>query len=404
MNRLICERCRAGYLLDDSRWKCDCGSFLDIEFEISFDIEKIKGRKPTMWRYREAIPINKDENIISFNEGFTPLLELTIDGKKVLVKFEQLFPTGSFKDRGASVLMSKAKELGVNKVVEDSSGNAGCAVAAYSAKAGIECDIFVPEETSPGKLAQIQMYGARLIKVPGSREDTAHATLEAAKDTFYASHVWNPFFFQGTKTFAFEIWEQLNFNVPDTLIIPTGHGTLFIGAYLGFKDLLNQNLISKLPRLIAVQPEACAPIYKMFNEKLREVPAIEPKETMAEGIRIAEPLRAKQILDILLETEGGVIIVTENEIERSLFEICKNGLYIEPTSAAAIAGFRKYKSTAKEIIVVPLTGHGLKSTEKVLKILRKYCKQLVTPIGTADPPAADRLSPSVGSMPVGSLW
>ena len=371
MNRLICKRCGAAYLLDDSRWKCDCGSFLDIEFDFSFDMEKIKGRKPTLWRYREAIPINKDENIISFNEGFTPLLELTIGTRKLLVKFEHLFPTGSFKDRGASVLISKAKELGVNKVVEDSSGNAGCAIAAYAAKAGIGCDIFVPEKTSPGKLAQIQMYGANLVKIPGSREDTARAALKAAEDSFYASHAWNPFFFQGTKTFAFEIWEQLNFNVPDTLIIPTGHGTLFIGAYLGFKDLLNQKLISKLPRFIAIQSEACAPIYKMFNEKLKEVPRVEPKETMAEGIKIAEPLRAKQILDILLETEGEVIIVTDKEIEKSLFEICKIGLYIEPTSAAAIAGFRKYKSAAKEIIVVPLTGHGLKSTEKVLKILRK---------------------------------
>jgi len=372
MNRLICKECGAAYPLDDLRWRCDCGSFLDIEFEFSFDLEKIKSMEPTLWRYREAIPIHKDENIISFNEGFTPLSELTIDGKRPLVKFEQLFPTGSFKDRGASVLMTKAKELGVSKVIEDSSGNAGCAIAAYSAKAGIECEIFVPEETSPGKLAQIQMYGARLIKVPGSREDTARAALEAAKDTFYASHVWNPFFFHGTKTFAFEIWEQLNFSVPDTLIIPTGHGTLFIGAYLGFKDLLNQNLISKLPRLIAVQPEACAPIYKMFNEKLKEVPAIEPKETMAEGIRIAEPLRVKQILDILAETEGEVIIVTEKEIERSLFEISKNGLYIEPTSAGAIAGFRKYRSKARETIIVPLTGHGLKSTEKILKLLKNH--------------------------------
>ena len=390
MNRLICQRCGAAYPLDDLRWKCDCGSFLDIEFEFTLDKEKLRSRKPTLWRYREALPINRDENIITLHEGFTPLLESTIDGKEYLTKLEQLFPTGSFKDRGASVLVSKAKELGVTKVVEDSSGNAGCAIAAYSAKAGIECDIFVPEKTSPGKLAQIQMYGADLKQIPGSREDTARATLEAAKDSFYASHVWNPFFFQGTKTFAFEIWEQLNFSVPDTLIIPTGHGTLFIGAYLGFKDLLNQKLISKLPRLIAVQPEACAPIYKMFNEKLKEVPRVGPKETMAEGIRIAEPLRAKQILDILLETEGEVIIVTENEIEKSLFQICKNGLYVEPTSAAAIAGFRKYRNRARETIVVPLTGHGLKSTEKVLKIFSKYSKQLVTPIGTADPPAADR--------------
>lgn len=375
MNSLVCHRCEARYPLDDRRWRCDCGSFLDIEFEFSLDREKIKGRRPTMWRYREAIPIDRDENILSFNEGFTPLVEMSIGGKRGFVKLEQLFPTGSFKDRGASVLMSKAKELGVVTVVEDSSGNAGCAIAAYAARAGIECDIFVPEKTSPGKLAQIQLYGANLRKIPGSREDTARAALEAAQDHFYASHVWNPFFFQGTKTIAFEIWEQFGFAVPDTLIVPTGHGTLLIGAYLGFKDLLNQKLIASLPKLIAVQPEACAPLYTMFNENLCEVSPIEPKETIAEGIRIAEPLRAQQLLDIVRETGGDVITVTEEEIESALLDVCKQGLYIEPTSAAAVAGFKKYGITAGETIVVPLTGHGLKSTEKLLKIVGTYSHQ-----------------------------
>jgi len=375
MNRLVCRKCGGAYPLDDVRWKCDCGSFLDIEFEFSLDKERLWNRKRTLWRYREALPINRDENIITLHEGFTPLLESTIDGKKYVTKLEQLFPTGSFKDRGASVLVSKAKELGVTRVVEDSSGNAGCAIAAYSARAGIACDIFVPEKTSPGKLAQIQMYGAELKQIAGSREDTARAALEAAEGCFYASHVWSPFFFQGTKTFAFEVWEQLGFSVPDALIIPTGHGTLFIGAYLGFTDLLSQDLIPKLPKFIAVQPEGCAPIYEMFNQKLRKVPHIGPGETMAEGIRIAEPLRANQILDILAETKGEVIIVSDREIEASLFEICANGLYVEPTSAAAVAGFRKYKSAGQETIVVPLTGHGLKSTEKFLQLLRGSAKR-----------------------------
>jgi threonine synthase len=372
MNRLICKGCGAGYSLDDPRWRCDCGSFLDIEFEFHFDLERIKGRELTLWRYREAIPIHRDEHIVSLKEGATPLIELPIDGRNAFVKLEQLFPTGSFKDRGASVLMTKAKELGVTKVVEDSSGNAGCAIAAYSARACIECEIFVPEHTSPGKLAQIQMYGARLIKVPGSREDTANAALEAAREHYYASHVWNPFFFQGTKTFAFEVWEQLHYSVPDTLIIPTGHGTLLVGAYLGFKDLLHQRLIPRLPRLIAVQPEACAPVYEMFHGKSSALPAIVPGHTMAEGIRIPEPVRATQIVDILAETEGEVITVTEREIEGSLLEVCNNGLYIEPTSAAAIAGFRKYEGRAKETVVIPLTGHGLKSTEKMLNLLKHH--------------------------------
>ena len=377
MNRLVCRKCGGAYPLDDVRWKCDCGSFLDIEFEFSLDKERLWNRKRTLWRYREALPINRDENIITLHEGFTPLLESTIDGKKYVTKLEQLFPTGSFKDRGASVLVSKAKELGVTRVVEDSSGNAGCAIAAYSARAGIACDIFVPEKTSPGKLAQIQMYGAELKQIAGSREDTARAALEAAEGCFYASHVWSPFFFQGTKTFAFEVWEQLGFSVPDALIIPTGHGTLFIGAYLGFTDLLSQDLIPKLPKLIAVQPEGCAPIYRMFNEKLKEVPHTEPGETIAEGIKIAEPLRANQILDILVETKGEVIVVSDREIEESLFELCSNGLYVEPTSAAAVAGFRKYKDAGQETIVVPLTGHGLKSTEKFLRLLDGPAKRAI---------------------------
>ncbi len=176
-----------------------------------------------MWRFREALPIENDENIVSFQEGYTPLLPFQVEGRPILLKQEHLFPTGSFKDRGASVLISRAKELGVERVVEDSSGNAGAAIAAYAAQAGIACDIYVPDNTSPAKLAQIKLYGARLHKIPGSRENTAEAARDMAKDHFYASHVWNPYFFQGTKTFSFEIWEQLGGQAPDTILCLDGH-------------------------------------------------------------------------------------------------------------------------------------------------------------------------------------
>src|SRR3989344_6790433 len=175
MSQLICKNCKTKYPDDSKIWKCNCGGLLDLDFQARFPVEKIQKRKPTMWRYREAIPIKFDKNIISFDEGFTPLIEIAFGGKRALIKQDHLFPTGSYKDRGASVLISKAKEIGIKKVVEDSSGNAGCAISAYCAKAKIEFNIFVPADTAPGKLAQIQFYGSTLIKVPGSREDTSKA-------------------------------------------------------------------------------------------------------------------------------------------------------------------------------------------------------------------------------------
>ncbi len=373
MNQLICKKCNAIYSLNDPRWKCDCGSVLDIEFEPVFDLAKIRKRKLTMWRYREAIPVHNDANIVSFDEGFTPLTEVDFDGKPVLVKQDQLFPTGSFKDRGASVLISKAKELGIREVVEDSSGNAGSAIAAYCTKAKIGCGVFVPESTAAGKVAQIQLYGARLSRVPGSREDTASAVLKVAEKVYYASHTWNPFFFHGTKTFAFEVCEQLGWKSPDVIILPVGGGTLLLGAYIGFNELLNAEIIDKVPKIIAVQSESCAPLYRAFQENLTGIPKIDKKETLAEGIAIAKPIRGKQIVEAVRKSNGDIIVVDDNEIKKSLRGICRKGYYIEPTSAATTAGITKYleKSNSDELIVSVFTGHGLKTTEKMLKILNE---------------------------------
>jgi threonine synthase len=214
------------------------------------------------------------------------------------------------------------------------------------------------------------MYGAHLHRIPGSREDTARAAFEAAEECFYASHSWNPFFFQGTKPFAFEIWEQMGRKAPDTLLIPAGNGTLLIGAYLGFKDLLRQGFIQHIPKIIAVQAQNCCPIYNMF-EKTTTAFCSGENHTIAEGIAIREPVRGSQIVDILRETGGHVIIVSEEEIKYSLLEICRSGIYIEPTSASVIAAIRKYRMSQGESVAVPLTGSGLKSTEKLLKLLEK---------------------------------
>ena len=358
-----CNNCSKTYVIDDHRQQCDCGELLNLRFQPNFDLDKIKKRKPTMWRYREAIPLNNDKNIISFDEGFSPLLNVDFDGTNVMIKQDHLFPTGSYKDRGASVLISKIKELGISNVVEDSSGNAGNAVAAYCAKAGINCKIYVPEKTSPGKLAQIQNYGAKLIKVPGSRENTADAVLKAAKKIFYASHTWNPFFFHGTKTFAFEVTEQLDWTAPDTLILPVGNGTILLGAYIGFNELYAAGIIKKLPKLIGIQAENCSPLFHAFSNNLKTIHPPLSKPTIAEGIAIAKPARGLEILEAVQKTKGEILTVNEAEIINTHKTMSKRGYCIEPTSAAVIAGIYKYLRTdnKKETIVSIFTGHGLKA-------------------------------------------
>ena len=371
MSKFVCTECQASYPLEEPRWRCDCGSALDIDFQPAFDPARIKQRKPNLWRYREAIPLGDNSVITSFDEGFTPLIEVMIDGKAVFIKQDQLFPTGSYKDRGASVLISKVKELGIEEVVEDSSGNAGAAIAAYCARAMISCHIYVPDNTSPGKLAQIQLYGAELHKIPGTREHTAQAAVLAAEKVYYASHAWNPFFFHGTKTFAYEVSEQLGWRSPDTVILPVGNGTLLLGACIGFKEMLQARIIDRMPRVIGVQAENCAPLYRAYRQNLAEVPPAETKETLAEGIAIARPIRGHQIIDAVRQTGGEFIAISEDEIRKALVEICGQGYYIEPTSAATIAGIKKYLplSVHNEVIVSAFTGHGLKATEKMLKLI-----------------------------------
>ena len=368
MEQLVCTACNRTFDVDPGIWRCPCGSPLDLRFEARFPLEKISARGPTLWRYREAIPISQDGNILSMGEGFTPLEEIELGSCRVFVKMDFLFPTGSYKDRGATVLISKVKEMGVRKVVEDSSGNAGCAIAAYCARGGIECEIYVPESTSKGKLAQIEAYGAVLNKVPGSRERTAEVTLEAASRTYYASHCWNPFFFHGTKTFAYEVWEQMNRKEPDTLVLPVGHGTLFLGVYLGFSELREAGLIRKIPKFVGVQSASCAPLYQAFKEGKDEIPFIEKGETIAEGIAIAVPARGKQILKAVYETDGEVLAVQEEEIHGTFKEMGRKGYFIEPTSAATIAGLKKYLNGKgqKETVVSTFTGAGLKSAGKIL--------------------------------------
>jgi threonine synthase len=367
MHRLVCTACRAEYGPDEPVWGCSCGGILDLEFDASFPLDRIAGRKPGMWRYREAIPVISDTHIVTFGEGFTPLVKMRFEGVGVLVKLEFLFPTGSFKDRGATVLVSKVRELGVRSVVEDSSGNAGCALAAYAAAGGITCRLFVPDSASGAKLAQIRAYGADLALVGGKRGEAARAALEAAEHAYYASHSRNPYFLHGTKTFAYELCEQLGWNAPDTVVLPAGNGTLLLGAYIGFSDLLRGGIIPRLPRLIAVQAARCAPLHQAFSGGHDDITAVRPEQTVAEGIAVAYPVRGRQILEAVKRTGGSVLAVGEEEILEAARHTARRGLYIEPTAAVAVAGLRRYlqNSSPDERIATALTGHGLKAGSRI---------------------------------------
>lgn len=362
MIKLRCECCRREYPLDSRGWQCACGGLFELTETPTFSRSKIDKNNFTLWRYRNLLPIKREKNIVSLGEGLTPLVQINIYGLKVLCKLEFIAPTGSFKDRGTAVLVSALKEMGVKSVVEDSSGNAAASLAAYCAKAGIACKLFVPAHASPPKLRQIEIYGAKLARIEGPREKAAKAAQQEARRSYYASHYYNPFVLEGLKTFAYEICEQLGWQAPDHLIFPTGHGTFLIGAYRGFKELKKRGLLKKLPKLHAIQAEACAPLYAAFAHKTQdELPSTQAGTTVAEGISIVRPVRWRQILKAIWETAGTVGIVSEEEILHAQKELAHQGLYVEPTAAVAVAFLKKLKPQRGELILLPLTGSGLKS-------------------------------------------
>ena len=252
-------------------------------------------------------------------------------------------------------------------MVEDSSGNGGAAIAAYGAAAGISVNIVAPSNASPPKIAQIKSYGAKIHLIPGTRENTEQAALEMAKNIFYASHNWHPFFLQGTKTLGYELWEDLGFNAPDNIIIPTGAGSNVLGCYMAFMELLEAKQILKLPKIFVVQPKNCCPIVACWQDGMGALESLIFTKTIAEGTAIKKPIRLTKILDILKKTNGGGLAVTEEEILKATLELSKNGFFVEPTCASAAVGLEKLRAKnligSDETTVVVLTGSGLKSSD-----------------------------------------
>lgn len=349
-------------------WICDCGGLLDLEgMRSTFPLDDIRRRETTLWRYREALPFEpnyEDWRWISMGEGFSPLVPLSSNESNLLVKVDYVMPTLSFKDRGAAVLVAKAKELGVTRMIADSSGNAGTSIAAYANRADIECHIYVPDNASEKKIKQIANHGATVHTIPGSREDTAAAAREAVNQGgfYYASHVYNPFFYEGTKTFAFEIWEQMGGSVPEVLVIPVGNGSLLLGAYYGFKELKDAGVIDNIPRFVAIQAEGCAPLAAAYDASHTVAAPVVNTGTVAEGIAVAAPPRSAQILDAVRQTGGVIATAPESLIANAQKELARKGFYVEPTTAATYAGYLQYhEGGVHSKTVMVLCGAGLKA-------------------------------------------
>jgi threonine synthase len=356
------------YPLDEPRWCGDGQSPLLLTPLPGIRRDAIRAEERSLWRYAAALPF-LPEDPISMGEGCTPLVPRVIGGASALLKCEWFMPTGSFKDRGASVMLSLLRAQGVAEVLEDSSGNGGAAVSAYAAAGGVQATIFVPASTSPAKTVQSRAAGATIRLIPGSRQDCADAALAEAERIFYASHNWHPFFLHGTKTLAYELWEDLGFAAPDNVIVPCGAGSNVLGCGIGFAELLRAGEIARLPRIFAAQPANCAPIARAF---LNEAPA-DPQPTIAEGTAIAQPIRLPEVNRVLADSAGGAVMLTEAEIAAATLDLARSGIYVEPTSAQAAAAFAKLLEAgtirADETTVVVLTGTGLKSTPRIAELL-----------------------------------
>ena len=360
------------YRISTPRWRSATGAPLTITQLPGLSRDMIDRTKRSLWRYAAALPLEVIDPI-TMGEGCTPLVARLWHGADVRFKLEWFAPTGSFKDRGASVMVSMLRHQGVTRLLEDSSGNGGAAIAAYAAAGGLRAKILAPASTPPGKTVQMIAYGAEVELIPGTRQDTADEALRQAATIFYASHNWHPFFLQGTKTLAYELWEDLRFEAPDNIVIPTGAGSNILGCDIGFRELLGRSEVARFPRLFAAQPENCAPLHAAFEARSSELVAVDIRPTIAEGTAIAKPVRAREVLAALRRCGGATVAVSEAEIEAALVELGRAGLSVEPTSATAAAALTKLLEGGVvrpgEVTVVVLTGAGLKATQRIGELM-----------------------------------
>ena len=359
----------------------DCGKPLLVRYDLeaaahSLTKESLAGRRSDLWRYREVLPVEHDANIVSLGEGWTPLLHAERLGDKLginrlYIKDESQNPTQSFKARGMSAAVSMARELGARKLAVPSAGNAAGALAAYAARAGLECFIFMPDDTPRANVVECEQTGAHVTLMAGLITDCGAeiARRKEAEGWFDVSTLKEPYRVEGKKTLGYELAEQFNWELPDVIIYPTGGGTGLIGMWKAFDEMEQMGWIGpKRPRMVTVQASGCAPIVKAFAEGKRFADEFPNAETVASGLRVPKAIGDFLILDAIRASKGTALAVTDDELIDATREIgAAEGVFCAPEGAACLPALKKLMAAGEvetsERIVLFNTGAGVKYLE-----------------------------------------
>lgn len=359
MTAFTCNTCGLAYSEIGLPHLCpNCGGVFRVnplEFgEESAEQQSLAG----IWRYKHSFGLLSDAKPVYLGEGGTPLVERMVAGKRVAFKLENLNPTGSFKDRGTALLTSLMISRGITEVVEDSSGNAGASLAAYTSAWGIKSHIFVPESASGPKLQQMIMSGAQVVRIPGAREVAHQAALAFGKEKGlpYASHALLPIGIPGIATIAYELAEQLR-ELPGTIIAPVGHGSMLLGLLLGLRALCTDKPNPKLPVMVGVQPANCAPLAARWQN---EAFTGSRGTSLAEGTQIEKPVHGDEIISLFRPGRDHLLAVEEDDLRMAITELARMGIYVEPTSAMVWAALKRLIHNLPEPIVLVFSGSGLK--------------------------------------------
>ncbi len=375
---IVCARCSNIFSLSQLLNLCPCGSPLLVRYDLKSAGKKLtpssmKGRVASLWRYRELLPLQDDAHLISLGEGFTPLLEAKTLGrelglKRLWIKDEAQNPTGSFKDRGLSLAISRAKELGVKKVAIPSAGNAGGSLSAYAAQAGIEAIVFMPRDTPLANRIEVEQYGAKLTLVDGLINDCGRLIAEKknAEGWFDVSTLKEPYRVEGKKTMGYEIAEQLNWQLPDVIFYPTGGGTGLIGMWKAFAQLEELSWIGrKRPRMVSVQASGCAPIVRAIESGKETAEPWQNAKTLASGLRVPQAVADFLILRAIRESRGTALSVSDEAMLGEIPRIARaEGIFFCPEGAACVVALRRLTDQGwikpTDEVVIFNTASGLK--------------------------------------------
>ncbi|HON40355.1 MAG TPA: threonine synthase [Methanoculleus sp.] len=380
MYRLVCVHCGAAYPQDQIIYTCSrCGHLLSVEYDLD-DIEVSRGewnRRPlSVWRYREILPVSGEP--VTLQEGGTPLYHLKKIGKdlglpELYAKHEGMNPTGSFKDRGMTVGVSMALELGMKSVACASTGNTSASLAAYAAKAGVPCVVLLPAgKVALGKVAQALMHGARVISIRGNFDRALEMVHElCVSHGLYLLNSVNPYRLEGQKTIGFEVIDQVG-GVPDRMVLPVGNAGNISAVYKGLKEFEALGFIDRLPMMTGIQAAGSQPVVRAIEQNLNVLIPESNPETVATAIRIGAPVNAEKALVAIRATGGTAAAVTDEEILAMQKDLArKEGIGVEPASAASVAGVRRLVEQGlidrDERIVCVVTGHLLKDPETVVR-------------------------------------